>query len=431
MNRIVHSMKARRGGVMMVVLLLAAVITVAGAYTLRTVLYQAQAADHSYHYQQALAVAEAGLESALWEFNHTTGDTRWSGWESTEDGYSTSQSVTGPDGSAIGQFQVVVYDSETLAPVIESTGFIPDTANPDAKRRLRVVALRQREPSFFDWGIFAYGNQRFAGGFDISSYDSIEGDYSTSPNQNHTYGNIGGLGSAFFENGTDVFGSVEVAGSITSPRKLVHGANVDGQNNAVLPFSNPTEPPPFPEDDFQDVKAVNDNNTGLIAPVGRNILEFYDPALKTLTINENNLTIKMRPGNYYFTKISLNGNSSAILVEPQGEVRIYLEGQPATNNVFYVNNTADMNANGRARDFKIFIKSGQVYWENAGIIHAAIFAPNSDITVDNAFEMGGSMTGRNISVDGGGYFVYDEDLGRPGFTNDGAVVAAWNEIKAE
>ncbi len=315
--------------------------------------------------------------------------------------------------------------------MIESTGFIPDTANPGAKRKLRVVALREREPSFFDWGIFAYGNQRYAGGFDISSYDSINGNYSPSPNQNNTYGNIGGLGSATFANGTDVFGSVEVAGSVTGPNKLVKGANVDGLNNAVIPFSNPTEPPPFPEDDFQAVKAVNDNNIGLTAPVGRDILEFYDPVTKALVVNENNVTIKVAPGNYYFSQLSLNGNSAALVVEPQGEVRFYMEAPVAANTVFYVNNTADINATGRARDFKIFIKSGQVYWENAGTIHAAIFAPNSDIRIDNAFEMGGSLTGKDVSVDGGGYFVYDEDLGRPGFTNDGAIVAAWSEIKAD
>lgn len=431
MNRIVHSKKARRGGAMLVVLLLGTVITLAGVYTLRTVLYQAQAADHSYHYQQALAVAEAGLETALWEFNYADRDTRWSGWEATGDGYSTTQSVTGPGGSTTGQFQVVVYDADTPSPVIESMGLIPSLADPDAKRKLRVVALREREPSFFDWGIFAYGNQRYAGGFDISSYDSINGNYSPSPNQNNTYGNIGGLGNATFENGTDVFGSVEVAGSVTGPKKLVSGANVDGLNNTVLSFSNPTTPPPFPEEDFQQVKAVHDNNTGLIAPPGRNILEFYDPVTKALVVNENNLTIKVRPGNYYFSQLSLNGNSSALVVEPEGEVRFYMEAPVAANTVFYVNNTADINATGRARDFKIFIKSGQVYWENAGTIHAAIFAPNSDIRIDNAFEMGGSLTGNNVSVDGGGYFVYDEDLGRPGFTNDGAVVAAWSEIKAE
>ncbi len=58
MNRIDRSMKTHRGGAMLVVLLLGTVITIAGVYTLRTVLYQAQAADHSYRYQQALAVAE-------------------------------------------------------------------------------------------------------------------------------------------------------------------------------------------------------------------------------------------------------------------------------------------------------------------------------------------------------------------------------------
>ena len=58
---------SRSGSTLVVVLVMSLVLTVTGVYSFRSVLFQSRMVHRSYHHQQALALAEAGVELAILE----------------------------------------------------------------------------------------------------------------------------------------------------------------------------------------------------------------------------------------------------------------------------------------------------------------------------------------------------------------------------
>jgi len=229
------------------------------------------------------------------------------------------------------------------------------------------------------------------------------------------------------DNGTDVFGSIEAVGALTGGAR-VNGLNVDGQPNTMTTGGDIADPPDFPDDDLAAAKVTNNNATGIIPPAGMNINQIYDPVNKRLFCNSNNKTITLRPGVYFFTQVLLTGNSAKVQISPAGEAKIYIETVNPGDLAMHINNNGTLNPAGAPGNMEILIKQGRVWWENAGQIRCPVFAPNSDIDADNAFDLFGSIVCKTIDISGGGTFIYDEALGNPSPAQTGIRVLAWLEI---
>lgn len=420
--------RSQRGTVLAFTLVISMIVFGIAVLSLRAVLAQTKMARQTYRMYQAMAVAEAGIELGLNELNKPKSGPRFTTWTTSDNiEYSMEDALTGNDGVLLGDYAVTVIDPMSATPMVEATGFIPSRDDPQARRSVRVVAVDNRERSRYAYAIETLEYMSIDGGGDSASWHASNGNPPSSPVQCNAYGNMASHGDMYMANGTDVFGSIEAEGDI-SGGVSVNGLNVDGQPNTMTSNGDIAAPPDYPDDDHEAAKITNDNLTGITPPSGMTINQIYDPVNKTLISNQNNKTITLAPGVYFFTKIDIAGNNSQIVISPAGEAKIYLEAPDPNDIVFHLNNGASVNPTGSPGNLEILIKQGRVWWENAGTIRCPVFAPNSDIIADNAFDLFGSIVCKTIDIKGGGMFVYDESLGNPSAALTGVRVLAWLEV---
>ena len=95
--------------------------------------------EKSYKSMASLSMAEAGVESAIWELN--SGDI--SGWSGTSSLRTMNiASFQTADGNVIGSIDIRVEEPEGDNPVIESTGSVPHIGTLTVDRTARVVLER-------------------------------------------------------------------------------------------------------------------------------------------------------------------------------------------------------------------------------------------------------------------------------------------------
>ena len=417
--------KRRSGSVLIMVMITAALLVLMVGASVRSAYTQARLADRSFMHQQAMAMAEAGVERAILELNNNPANK------------TITESV-----SDVGQFTVTISGTGGANPVIDSYGYVPSRASAEITRRVRVAVEANQTPSPFEWGIFAYGDMAFHSGFHMGSMKSSD---TVDPPQSwkhlDTHGNIGGLGDVEFGTGKGgggksckVQGSVQVDGEVTKSSVAVSGTNTDGAANELIENSTPESPPDFPTEDLEAAKASNLNLTGIayttvngqpITDKKGNILSAYDSTTNKLSADVNNAVITMDPGVYYFSGIDIEGNNVEIKPSSDGEILIYLEGDFELGG-----NHTVINEDNEPNDFRVYQASGDLEWANAGRLNMAVFAPFTDMVINNSAHFFGAIVGRDITLaGGGGHFVYDEDLGSPSGSSSGGVVAlSWVEI---
>jgi hypothetical protein len=250
-------------------------------------------------------------------------------------GTEINSQITDENGDAFGEYilSMAILHGDIIQ--LESTGYIPSIANQKTKRSVRVIAILHLARPRYLGTIESKNDLTMSGGGDSSSEHSSHGQPSSSPVQNNTFGHVIVHGNAVFDAGTDVFGSVEAEGSVTGPSDLVHGTNVDGLPNTVSEYSNPPPIPDFPDNDLNDARTTNDNASGITPPTGLALEDIYDATNNILSVNGNNETVILAPGTYYFTKLELAGNNSEIIIQPEGEVTIFIEDtDPVDDRVF-------------------------------------------------------------------------------------------------
>jgi Tfp pilus assembly protein PilX len=146
--------------------------TVATSY-LSFVTTSARNATYSTENTQALALAEAGVDKAVYQLNQ---DGSYSG---------ESDTTISP-----GAFTVTISTIDASTRQITATGFVPDSVNPRARKTIRTnVAINNSVVAFH------YGVQAGAGGFSLYNSSSITGNvFSDGPiigsSANHIYGDV-------------------------------------------------------------------------------------------------------------------------------------------------------------------------------------------------------------------------------------------------
>lgn len=131
---------------------------------------------------QAQSLAEAGVDYAIWKLNKTAG--AYSG---------DSQTLS------VGSFAATVTTKSVSLKTITSTGFVPDSTSPRAKRTIKVDATINSASI-----AFRYAVQTGSGGVSMTNNTTINGTI-------YTNGNITGANSA------QINGEAYAAGTISSP----------------------------------------------------------------------------------------------------------------------------------------------------------------------------------------------------------------------
>ncbi len=158
--------KCEEGSVVIISLTVSAVILILLGVFLGSIVAERRRQERSYRSLQALNLAEAGIERAIWELNN--GDiTNWNG----TDEYRTSTVQL----NGIGECTIAVSGPLTSNPVIVATGSVAGvTINTQVKRAVKVEV--ETEGTLFDSAIFAAtqnGNGiTIFGDITIDSYNS-------------------------------------------------------------------------------------------------------------------------------------------------------------------------------------------------------------------------------------------------------------------
>lgn len=153
--------------------------------------------------QQAVILAEAGIENALYELNRTAG--------------AYSGDATPIQLSQDGSFQTTIVNKANNLKTLIATGYIGDTQNPKSKRIVKVDAYLDGQLISFNYAV-QVGN----GGVSMANSATVNGNvYSNS--------NITGTGSSTID------GDAFAVGTISSPNPLVTGTKNPGAPNQPLP----------------------------------------------------------------------------------------------------------------------------------------------------------------------------------------------------
>jgi len=397
--------------VLMLVLVMIPVLALIGMYLYRSVQFQSRLAHESHRRQQAMGVAEAGIEEAILRLNeYLATSNRW--YTNGASPVSFPGVLTNRQGRRVGEYRVTIIEPRSKRPTIVSTASVPDATAPVATRTVRVTT--EMPDSYCDWGLYAFNDFQFDQNFVMDSYDSTEGPYD--PANPGTDGDIGGavLADAYFSWST-VKGDIQVGGSVTYGGSLdVTGWIVEGE---------PGIPPkPYPDDELAAVKLSNDN--------GQILIDGAAFSGGTELVTGHHAVVVSPPGDYYFTRIEL-GQHSEIRIIPDGPARIYVEAPSPTDTAVQFDQGVDVNIDpytANPHNFWLFVKQGNVQADQAGTIYGVIFAPDSNVQIDQNGGYYGAVVGNYVSIDAGGGFHYDESLGTNRLGVKGALVTSWTEV---
>lgn len=168
-----------RGYVLLMALVFLGIFVTTSAAYLNSTTGFSRSARYDVESAQALALAEAGMDKAVYELNQNTS---YSGETNT---------VLSP-----GVFTMTVSNIDSTAKRITATGYVPNSSNPTATRTIKAnVGINNAAVSF------RYGVQSGAGGFKLDNTSSITGNvYSggsvIGSNQNYIYGDVISAGAS-------------------------------------------------------------------------------------------------------------------------------------------------------------------------------------------------------------------------------------------
>ncbi len=197
------SLTVNRSGQMLVI----AVIFITVALVLTTSLFSRLAAflkfgSNSILREQALNVAEAGIDNALWQLNKTAG--AYTGESNTQVG-------------STGTFTVTVTNKNANVKIITATGYIPNNTNPRAKKTIKANAVINTSTIAFHYAV-----QSENGGVNMANSSTINGSL-------YSNASITGSGSS------TINGDAYAVGTISSPDPTVTGTKHPNASPAPVP----------------------------------------------------------------------------------------------------------------------------------------------------------------------------------------------------
>lgn len=204
-----------RGQVLVLVIVFLTVILITTLSIFSLVSFFTRNATLGYFSEQALHLAEAGVDKAIYELN------------------AQGSAYTGEANTVLadGTFTVAVSDVSFGVKEITSTGFIPNSQNSQAKKKIKVrVNTGSQNISF------RYAVQIGLGGLEMNSNAEING---------NAYSNSSIVG---FSN-TKINGDATAVTTISSPKPIVTGKRCSSVETADCPDGQAPQPQPMPNFD--------------------------------------------------------------------------------------------------------------------------------------------------------------------------------------
>jgi hypothetical protein len=414
------------------VLVLTAILAIGAASFGYLVQNQYKSVNRSQAWNDAMPVAESGVEEALTQLYYTGTNSPGNGWERVSDKLYRKSRAVAADGS---YYTVSILLSNK--PVVTSTGYVPA---PVAVTNIlnRTVQVKLFKSPYSRGGLTARGTITFTGGAYLDSFDSADPNYSSNGVYTVSKRKDNGLASAnanipgaiSMAGGTGIYGSASTGpdGTITNSGIAKIG-DIDWMNDGS-------------QNGAQSGHVANDAHVDFPAVQAPSTSGFFTPSLGLL--NGITYTYLLTSGKYY-TSSKMQLNSGEIMTV-SGDVTLYVDndfsvaGQayinilPGASLKLYVSKSLSIGGGGivngsqDASKLSIYGLNNSIqtwsYTGNSAFI-GTMYAPNANLTFAGTSGASGAFTANNITVSGSAGVHYDENLvgGRKGY-----VVASWNEL---
>lgn len=368
-------------------------------------------------WNEALALAEAGVEESLAQLNPgalVTNILQNNGW-SVSDGFYRPGTAKRDLGSG---YFFASY-TPTPPPVIYSTGYATIPAMNMTVQR--TVEVKTTNASLFSVGMVAREDIRFNGnGLTTDSYDSADPAHS----DNGMYDSGEKL-----HNGdvASIYGKVDL-GNHTIDGSLYLGASATWDNSGTITGSKITDynlefpdvNPPFDPGSAQTPQAGNGKNNQHQYIIGQG--NYYLPSVSVANGKDIYVT---SPEAVLYVGGNFDSQNGAITLAPGAKLMLYVGG--ATTKLGSVNNT------NTAKSFQYYGLSSNTSITMSGnsMFVGTIYAPNADFTGNgsgnNILDIQGGMIVQSVTMNGNFAFHFDEDL-RRGIPPRGYVAISWREL---
>lgn len=361
---------------------------------------------HSFKALRALNLADAGADLAVWEIVHN--NAQFTGWSGINPKTLTLASFKDDFSETIGDIAVTGDNTSPGHYLITSKGFVPDMANPTAKKTVKVKVFPH---ALFNNGLFGTSSVSISGNSVIDSYDSSIGPYS--PITARANADVGTNGILSISDNAVVKGD-----ALIGPNGSASGvtqANVTGE----IFYSG--EEVELAEVELPDYLAAL-SSLGDLTIGGQNEVTLPSGNYRYENISvtgQSALTISANTNLYVSTSFTVAGQAMVIT---QGAVEIYLGGDGSFAGKGIVNET------GLPNNLEIYGLGDDTSLSFGGLndFYGTIYAPDSTIYMGGNATYFGAVAGSSITLGGNNAFHYDEALSQNG-PFSGYDIAYWQE----
>lgn len=393
----------QRGAALLLALVLTVGLIILGSGYVAVVRSNYQLSLISYADVEALHIAEAGVEFAIWEIAYGGRDfLAADGWSGVNP-FIRTDIVRTSGGDAIGEYQLTVIDSGSNSYEILSRGFFPSQAGSLSERIVKVVVEQE---NLFEQAMFGMGSITLSPFVYIDSYDSRLGAYggaNVSSNGDLITWSIStsspyaaDIGSSSVVNGNLTIG---VGGDVSAAIKMSPGSSITGTKSTLLkvktPYSVPDISGTLP---YQGSLSVPAHGTATISSSGE-----YD----SITLGPNATLIVDSEVSLYVDGAVNFANHSSMIIDPTVKVSLVIN-DTLTFGPFaqIVNSSFD------PKRFTIYCTDNVASFELGaqGQFYGNVYMPNSDFTVAPFTDYFGSIVANTISLGSNVNYHYDKSL---------------------
>ncbi|MFQ6070528.1 MAG: hypothetical protein ACE5LC_08390 [Candidatus Aminicenantales bacterium] len=376
--------------------------------------------EKTYKSISALSLAEAGVERAIWEFNH--GDiSTWDGDNSLRT--MTVASFQAAGGNVIGDIDISVQDPEGENPTIEATGKVLLTDSTEISKTIRVVLEKEEDP-LFNFGMFGDQGVELHSNSMIDSYDSRIGFYGgDNVNWNgHVGANATYYGCIELKSNAKLYGNA-VSGPGSDPNQVIvvsGNAYIYGEKEALSSekeFNSISPPQGLP---FRGSYILESNNQDTISESG----EYTSFKLKS----NSEVTINADVTLYVTGEFSLYSNSEFKIAEGVS-VTLYLGGS--------FEQRSNTKINSLAKDptkliiFGLDSFSGEMEWKSNTEFYGGVYVPRAEVELHSNSRFYGSVVAQSVELESNARIHYDEALADLDISTGGGdysfTVKSWRE----
>ena len=382
---------SRSGSALVIVLLLAVILAGLGAALASTAKASSDVVRSSINEDRALLLAESAMAAAT------------SRWARDEDPVLGQEAAPIKEGAGSYWVTSSQLDPDTVSLIV--------TAQVDRSTSVIEVVMKKSSaatPLFGEHGVFAREWVEWSDNGTIDSYDPAIGYNNMSPAE-RSMASMRSNDSIYLTGGTTMHGDVTLNGTATTD----DGATVTG---AIVQATEYYTPPPLPP-----VPSFPSEGTWLAFSSTRTI-ESGDHAYDSMEFNGDSVTTIIGPATITTGDFLLDQDSRVVVDATDGPVVFHIRGR-----FFIKNGTHFVTSDHDPESLQFFISTEngttgeKVTFQGGGVLEGFVFAPNSDVVVNNGTNVFGALVANRLSMRGGAQLHQDVSLSTFSLSEDGAT----------